>query len=56
MNIEPSIENFCVLGGFILYVIAAVSFLFKGNLPWALVWGAYAVANLGLIWASIDNK
>lgn len=47
-----TIENLAIGGGVILYMIAAVSFLIKGNVPWAAVWFCYAMANVGLIWAA----
>lgn len=50
-----SVENFAVLGGFVLYMIASISYLIKGNHPWALTWFCYAIANLGLIWASLKK-
>lgn len=36
-----------------LYLCAAVSDWIQGNEPMALVWGAYALANVGLIWAGM---
>lgn len=50
-----TIENLAVFGGFILYLIAAGSFAWKGNWAWAMVWFCYAMANVGLIWASINK-
>ena len=34
------------------YVLAAAAYLSEGNRGYALALGCYAVANLGLIWAS----
>lgn len=48
MNIETITVGICM----VLYFITGATFAAKGNLPWALVWFAYAVANVGLIWAS----
>jgi hypothetical protein len=39
----------------VLYLVTAIAFLRKGNLPWALTWGAYSMANIGLIWASLTE-
>jgi hypothetical protein len=36
-----------------IYFGVAVSFLLEGKAPWALVFLAYAAANVGLIWASL---
>jgi hypothetical protein len=36
----------------VLYVAVGVSHAVSGNYPWALVWCAYALANVGLMWAS----
>ena len=36
----------------ILYGIVGISYALKGNLPWALVWISYSMANIGLIWAA----
>ncbi len=52
---EITIENIAVTGGFVLYMIAGISYYTKGNYPWALTWLSYAVANVGLIWASLKN-
>lgn len=41
----------------VLYFTVGISYLLKGNVPWAIVWGAYSAANFGLIWASLTpNK
>lgn len=47
MNLENLVVGFCMIG----YLIVGVSFLFKNNYPWALIWFSYGTANLGLIWA-----
>ena len=52
---KVNIESFAILGGFVLYLIAAISFLVKKNYAWALTWFCYAVANIGLIWASFKK-
>jgi hypothetical protein len=48
MNSEEKI----VLIVFFLYTYVAGSYAFKGNWPWFIVWGSYAMANLGLILAA----
>lgn len=41
----------------VLYFTVGVSYLLKGNYPWAIVWVAYSAANFGLIWAALTlNK
>lgn len=37
----------------ILHAIASVAFFLKRDLPWATVYAGYALANVGLIIASI---
>jgi hypothetical protein len=46
------IEDFTVFAAFLLYLVTAICFALKREWAWALVWVAYSVANLGLIWAS----
>jgi len=48
MNSEEKI----ILIVFFLYAYVSVSYVFKGNWPWFMVWGSYAMANLGLILAT----
>ena len=36
----------------VLYGLTSLCYLIKGDHPWALVWGCYALANVGLILAS----
>jgi hypothetical protein len=48
MNIEEKI----VFVVFLLYAYVAGSYAFKGNWSWFIVWGSYAMANLGLILAA----
>lgn len=33
----------------VLYGAVAVAYLIKGDIPWAIVWGSYGLANVGLI-------
>ena len=35
-----------------LYATVGISYFFKGQYAWSLVWIAYAVANVGLLLAS----
>lgn len=39
-----------------LYLIAGVDFALKGNWPFALAWTASAVANGGMLWASLRGS
>jgi hypothetical protein len=39
----------------VLYLGTAVWFALRGQMAWALVYSAYAVANLGLIGASLGR-
>ena len=39
----------------VLYAITAFAFLVRNDLPWALVWASYALANLGLILAEVNR-
>ncbi len=36
----------------VLYAAVGISYFFKGQYAWALVWIAYSIANLGLILAA----
>jgi hypothetical protein len=36
----------------VLYAIVGLSYAMNGKFPWALTWIAYAMANVGLIWAA----
>lgn len=36
-----------------LYFLTSLAFLYKRDFAWALVYTAYAMANIGLIWASL---
>jgi hypothetical protein len=47
-----TLETFTVGAAFFLYLTCSISYAAKSNWPWALVWFAYAVANLGLILAA----
>ena len=40
----------------VLYALTAVAFLTKRKPSWAIVYFAYAMANVGLIWSSIMEK
>jgi len=48
MNLEEKI----IFIVFFLYIYIAVSYALKGNWPWFIVWGSYAMANFGLILAT----
>lgn len=36
----------------LLYFGVGMIYAFRGEMPWALVWISYSMANVGLIWAS----
>jgi len=36
----------------ILYIITSLAFVYKQQPAWALIYFSYALANIGLIWAS----
>ena len=40
----------------LIYAITAIAFMTERRGPWALVYWAYALANVGMIWASILDK
>jgi hypothetical protein len=39
----------------LLYITTAIAFLIKKQPSWALVYFAYSLANVGLIWASVKG-
>ena len=45
-------EDIIVAIVFFLYVFVAISYACKSNWAWFVVWASYAMANLGLIFAS----
>jgi hypothetical protein len=47
-----NLETFTVGAAFVLYLLCSLSYSSKQDWLWALVWFAYAVANLGLILAA----
>ena len=46
---SPALIGICAL----LYVWTAILFVVKGQFAWAVVFAAYALANVGLILASV---
>lgn len=40
----------------VLYFLTGLAFAFKRQPSWAIVYFAYATANVGLIWASLITK
>lgn len=48
----PHLIALCTL----IYVCVAVSNLRAGDGPMALVFGAYALANIGLIWQALGGR
>jgi hypothetical protein len=51
-----SFETFTIGISMLLYTMTGISYLIKDNWPWALVWFAYALANIGMIWAATIKK
>ena len=47
-----NLEETIVAVVFVLYLVVAISYAYKSNWPWFIVWASYAMANLGLILAS----
>jgi len=39
-----------------IYAITALAFGFEKRPSWALIYIAYAIANIGAVWASIAEK
>jgi hypothetical protein len=48
MTLEAFIAIVPMIVG-LLYSSVAIAYLFKGDIAWAIVWGSYALANVGLI-------
>ena len=48
MSLEAFIAVVPMIVG-LLYSSVAIAYLFKGDVAWAIVWGSYALANVGLI-------
>lgn len=46
---QITFENIVVCMAFVLYTCVAIAHTYKQNYAWAVVWGGYAVSNLGLI-------
>ena len=40
----------------VLYGLTALGYILKKDWPWALVWGCYALSNIGLILASAKEE
>lgn len=45
-------EGYIVGVVMVLYALVGISYLIKGDYPWALTWLSYSLANVGLIWAA----
>ena len=52
MKSLSNLEDAIVAVVFVLYLIVAISYAYKSNWPWFIVWASYAMANLGLILAT----
>jgi hypothetical protein len=53
---QLTFENLVVFLAFILYTVVCITHVYKQNYAWAVVWGGYAVSNLGLIVAQSMTK
>jgi hypothetical protein len=51
-----SFETIMISVVFVIYFSTGVGYAIKGNWPWAIVWVSYAMANVGMIWASLVKK
>jgi hypothetical protein len=40
----------------ILYLLTAIGFVMQKKFPWAIAYAAYALANVGLIWAALESS
>jgi hypothetical protein len=45
-------ENYVVAVTAVLYITVGAIYAYKGNIPWAMVWFCYGLANVGMILAS----
>jgi hypothetical protein len=54
-NMQLTLENIVVGMCMIGYILVGSSFLYKGNIPWAITWLSYGMANVGLIWAQSQS-
>ena len=53
---QITFENIVVFLAIILYTCVSISHFYKHNYAWGIVWGGYAVSNIGLIIAQSINK
>lgn len=53
---QVNFENVVVFVAFVLYAAVCIAHCYKQNYAWAVVWGGYAVSNLGLIVAQSLTK
>ena len=53
---QLTFENIVVFLAFVLYAAVCIAHCSKQNYAWAVVWGGYALSNLGLIAAQSLNK
>jgi hypothetical protein len=51
LTLENIVVGMCMIG----YILVGSSFLYKGNVPWAITWLSYGMANVGLIWAQSQS-
>ena len=52
LTLENIVVGMCMIG----YILVGSSFLYKGNIPWAITWLSYGMANVGLIWAQSQSQ
>lgn len=53
---QVNFENVIVFVAFVLYAAVCIAHCYKQNYAWAVVWGGYAISNLGLIVAQSLTK
>ena len=53
---QATFENVIVFISFMLYAAVCITHIYKQNYAWGIVWGGYAVSNLGLIAAQSLTK
>ena len=51
LTLENIVVGMCMIG----YILVGSSFLYKGNISWAITWLSYGMANVGLIWAQSQS-
>jgi len=49
MKYKMNFESYVIAAAFLLYFVVGLSFAYKGNWAWTLVYMSYAMSNLGLM-------